>query len=331
MVDRASVTQAVQIGLEAAVSPGTAVPAAKTLRSVSVEVGVEGENDIFRPDGHKFPVIAVPGMEWTSAALRGKPTYSEIDVLLHCLMMDPGAPTADGTNGKKRIYTIADAARDTKRTMTVEQGDAVRAHRFAYGIVTELGWDFARNAVDLSGSMIGQLLTDAITLTATPADIPLKPIAPKQVDIFLDDTWAGLGTTKLLRVFRANPRIGNRFGPIWTLNSAATSYDGDVELAPQGEMNLGLEADAAGMALLPVFRSGATKFLRIRALGDVIAGAVPSQHLFQMDLALKIRQPQKFEDFDGVFGVGFTADIVRDDTSTKAVEITTINEIAGAL
>lgn len=326
MPDRATVTQAIQIGLEA--TPGTAVAANKTLRSVSVDIGIEGENDIHRPEGHKWPVLAVPGMEWTSADLRGKPTFTELCYLAEA-HFQTAAVVADGTNGKKRVYTIADVVADTKKTLTVEQGDGVRAHRFAYGMVTELGFEFTRQAANLSGSMIGQLLTDGVAMTATPADIALKPIVPKTVDVFLDDTSAGLGTTKLLRAFKVAPKIGNRFGPVWALNSAASSYDGDVELAPAGELALTVEADAAGMAAgLTPFRSGATKFMRIKAVGDVIAGAAASAYLFQLDLALKIRQPQKFEDADGVFAIGFNAEIVRDDTWTKAVELTLINEIA---
>lgn len=324
MVDRASVTQAVQIGRE--VTAGTAVAADKTLRSVSVELGVEGENDIFRPDGKKWPVLAVPGMEWTSADLRGKPTYTEICYLLEA-MLGTSAVTADGTNGKKRVYSINDAL-ITPKTLTVQQGDSVRAHRLAYGLVNELGLDISRQATNLSGSMIGQLLSDGITMTATPTDIPLEVVAPKHWDIYLDDAAASLGTTKLLRVFRCNPRIGNVFGPIWPINSAAPSFDGHIDLAPQGEVNLGLEADAVGMALLPTFRTGATKFLRAVATGAVIAGAVPSAYQLRIDLALKIRQPQKFEDFDGVFGVGFTADVTKDDAYGKSGEITVINEIA---
>lgn len=326
MPDRATVTQAVQIGLEA--TPGTVVPANKTIRSISFEAGVEGEAEVFRPDGHKWGALAEPGLEWTSARLRGKWTYTEINYMLESLFQT-AAVVADGTNGKKRIYTIADVVADTKKTLTVEQGDAFRAHRFAYGLITELAFEASRRALNLSGSMMGQLLTDGVTMTATPADVALKTVLPKQVDVFLDDTSAALGTTKLLRVFRCNTRIGNRFGPIWAINSANPSYAADVELPPQGEVNLGLEADAAGMAAgLTPFRSGATKFLRVKALGDTIPGAVPSTYTFQIDAALKIRQPQPFEDFDGVYGIGFVADIVRDDTWTKAIEITTINEIA---
>lgn len=324
MPDRATVTQATQIGVESV--PGTVVPANKTLRSVSVEVGVEGENDMFRPTGKKWPVIATAGMEWTSADLRGKPTFTEMLYLIEA-MLGTSAVTADGTNGKKRIYPINDAL-ITPKTLTIEQGDTVRAHRFAYGLVGELALEFSRQATNLSGSMIGQLLTDAITMTAAPTDTALKPVVPKTVDIFLDDTSAGLGTTKLLRVFRCNPRIGNVNGPIWPINSTATSFDGHIDLAPQGEVNLGLQADAVGMGLLPTFRNGASKFMRIKALGDAIAGAVASQYTLQIDLALKIRQPQKFEDFDGVFGVGFTADLFKDDTYGKSGEITVINEIA---
>lgn len=326
MPDRATVTQAIQIGLEA--TPGTVVPANKTLRSVSLDIGIEGESDIHRPEGHKWPNLAVPGPEWTGADLRGKPTYTELCYLAEA-HFQTAAVVADGTNGKKRIYTIANTVADTKKTLTVEQGDGVRAHRFAYGMVPELGFEFTRQATNLTGAMIGQLLSDGIAMTAAPADIALKPIVPKTVDVFLDDTFGALGTTKLLRAFKVAPKIGNRFAPVWALNSAVASFDGDVELPPAGEVALTVEADAAGMAAgLTPFRSGATKFMRIKALGDVIAGAVASAYTFQLDLALKIRQPQKFEDADGVFAIGFNAAIVRDDAWAKAVELTLINEIA---
>jgi hypothetical protein len=325
MVDRAHVNEAAQWGVEA--TPGTPVPADKQIRSMSLTLGVEGENDVFRPDGHKWGALVAPTMEWTSFRLEGRPTYTEI---MYPLESIAGAPvvTTVGTAGKKRVYTIQDTQPDDAQTLTIEKGSAVRASQITYGLVTELGFTFnRRNGVAITGGGIGQLLTDGVTMTASPTALPLVPIIGKQIDVYIDGAAADLGTTKMLRAFAIEPALGNKYGPVWPIDSDHPSWDGHVELVPTGTVRLRLEADAAGMAYLAQYRSGDLIFVRVEAIGSEFEAGQPYQ--FTYDTCLGVRRITDFgADEDGVTVLAYETDLVADGTWGKAIEIAVTNDVA---
>lgn len=324
MPDRAHINEVTQIGLE--VTPGTSVIANKLLTSTSFTLGVEGEADAFRPDGHKWNSLVAPNTEWTSFRIEGRPTYTEMPYLLESIC---GAPvtTAAGTTGKKRVYTISDIAADTPKTFTIEKGSAVRASKLTYGLVTEMGMVFGRrNGVTLTGAGIGQLLTDGVTLTPTPTALPLVPILGRQLDVYIDPTSATLGTTKMLRAFAVEPAIGNKYGPVWPINSTVPSWAGHVELVPTGTLRIRLEADAAGMAYLSQYRTGGLIFMSVKAIGPIYEAAFANE--FTWEAALGIRRITDFgADEDGVTIVQYETEFVQDATWNKAMQITVQNGV----
>ncbi len=323
MVDRATVAETTQVGLEA--TPGTAVAADTALRAVNIKLNMPGEADTFRPDGRKFVTVAENNMEWTSFDLSGKPTYTEICWPLAAMFGNPAPVATSGTYA--RTYEMPDTTLLNPKTLTIEKGGSVRAERITYGLLTSLGFTISRSAgLTLTGDGIGQLFTDGITMTAAPDEVPLVPVIGKQWDIYIDADSADLGTTKMLRAFRFEPNIGNVFGPIWPINSSNTSFGGHVDLAPTTSARLQVEADAAGMAYLSDFRAGNTIFLRAEALGPVIASAIP--YRITIDLALKIKRFTPDEDEAGVKVATWETEFTKDSTWGRALQIEVVNDVA---
>jgi len=321
MADRASIFQTVQIGLET--TSGTSVAANKKLQSMAIEPGPRAEIKSYRAMGSKFPSLAALGKEWTEASVGGGLTYTEIIYPLSSVLK---AVTPTGTTAKTWTFSPATSAADTVKTFTVEQGSSERAHKFTYGLFTSLGMKFSRDGSDLSGDMMGSALTDGITLTSSPTSIALTPVLPTQVSVYLADTAAGLdGATALTRAISAEWNISDRFGPVWVLNGS-TTWAAFVETEPKLEVKLMVEADAEGMGLLTTMRSGATKFVRIEAIGAVIAGADTYQ--LTVDTACKVTDVDPFSDEDGVFAIGWTMTGFHDSTWGKATEVVVVNEIA---
>lgn len=324
MVDRAKVAETTQIGLET--TPGTAVAAPTNLRSASVMFKMPGSADLFRPDGHKFNAIAENNMEWSAFELSGKPTYTEICWLLAMMFGNP-SPSSSGVAVKTRVYEMLDTTILTPKTATIMKGGSVRAQKLAYGLLTDLGFTITRSGgLQLTGSGIGQLFTDGITMTASPTDVPLVPIIGKQFDVYIDASAAALGTTKMLRAFNISPSLGGVFGPIWPINSANASFGAHVDLAPTTGLKITLEADAAGMAYLTQFRAGTIIFLRAEAIGAVIDTAIP--YRFTFDVALLVKSVSPDEDEAGVTTVSFETEFVKDSTWGKAMLITVVNDVA---
>lgn len=324
MPERSSIFQVVQIGVES--TAGTPVAANKLLQSVSMEIGPKVDVSIFRAQGQKFPALAGLNKEWIEGKLSGMLTYTEILYLLAGAIKKV-APTG-ATLAKTWTYAPANAAADTAQTYTVEQGSSVRAHSFPFGILTSLGMSFSRSGCEVNADLIGKAMTDGITMTAAPGVVALKPVMPTQVSVYMADTYAGLaGASALTRVIKADWQISDRFAPLWVL-SGTTSWVGQVETEPKLSLSLTVEADAEGMGLLSTVRTGATKFIRIKAVSDIIETTVP--YTLQIDTAVKIGDIDNFSDEDGVYAIGYSMQGAYDATWGKATEIVVINELTTA-
>lgn len=325
MAERSSLSQGVQVGLET--TPGTSVPADKKFVSIGIEPAVQVEPYRFRPMGQKFASQVVPGKEWVEADIAGVGNYNELTWFLASVLRDPGAPTTTDTSARTWVFAPLGSGEDAVKTYTVEQGGTVRAHKFTNGIVTQLELTITRDSVEIGGTMLGQALQDGITMTATPTAAAEVPILPTDVDVFLDTTSAGLGTTKLTRVLSVKITIGDRFSPVWVLNSAQTSFVAVVESEPTAEITLLMEADTEGMATLTQARAGSTKFMQVRALSDVLAGATTAFHDFKWEAAVKVKDVGDFSDEDGVYAIEYTFEQVYDAAWANAMKATLVNKV----
>lgn len=275
MAERTYVVQKTQIGVEA--TPGTSVAATKRMQTVSIDTEPQVTVQDFRPLGSKYMALAVEQREWVQAPIKGYPSYGDLVYLLSSIINTPViSQVLDGsfaTAAYKWVFDSSNVAEDNPKTFTVEQGSPVRAQRYSYGILRELSLKFSRQTVDLTGMLLAQRLQDNVALTGGVVDIPLVPLMASGFDVYIDPTFAALGTTKLGRLFDGHFVLNNRFGPIWTVDSSQASWAAHVELPPTVTFVMIVEADANGMAYLNTLRNGQTVFCRIRNLSQTLTGA----------------------------------------------------------
>ena len=327
MAENASVFIGTQIGVESVA--GTSVAANKRLLAVSVQPAIKAEVKTFRPLGQKYNTLAVLGKEYVEAKLMGDLAYNDLTYLLASALSYAAPTQIIPTTGLayEWAHEPNQSDVDTIKTFTIESGASVRAGKFSYGLVNEIGYKITREEATLSGSMLGQLYTDGITLTTSPTDVALKPVIPNTVDIFLDTTGAGIGTTKLLRALEADFKLSNIYGQVWPLNSANTSWAAHVETAPKAELKLLLEADADGMALLTDMRAGSKVFVRVKATGaDIDPSANP--YSFQHDLALEVTDVSEFKDDGGIYAIEWTFEVSYDATWGHSHIVTLVNTLS---
>ncbi len=187
-------------------------------------------------------------------------------------LMGSVAPTAHGSSATAKDWVFAPPLSGSivPQTYTIQSGDSVRARQLSYGVFTEFGYKGDRKSFTVSGKLLGQPIQDGITLTSTPTAVTVNPVVAKQVSVFLNSTQAAIGTTQLTRVLSVDYLMTNVYGPLWVLNRSTPGYTAHVDLMPKATLKLKLEADSNGMALLGYLQSGATQYLRVQALGNVI-------------------------------------------------------------
>jgi hypothetical protein len=329
MPELATVAQTVQIGKET--TPGTGVAAGKRLQYVGFDLDPQIDTVEFRPMGSKAISTVLPTKDFTNFSINGVGSYSELPYVLSSLLKDVTPSTVD-TTGKSWLYEPAFLTEDTKARYTIEQGSATRAGKATYGMVTSAEITFNRSeGVSITGSGVAQQYQDNIALTGSPTLIEEAPILPTHLNVYVNSSFATIGTTKLTRDFNAVWRCGDTVSPVWPLNSANASYASDVELAPTTQMELTAEADTAGMAFLTNVRAGSTTYIRIEALSTVLAGAATAFYKVWIDFAGKVASVGGFDDSDGVKVVNWVIDASTADSAFSATayqRITVVNKVA---
>lgn len=328
MVVNASVFNEVQFGVETV--PGTAVPANKLLVSTGIDLRPQGESQVFAPPGSKFDTLVAPNKLWSTGAISGIPTYEEIIYILSTIFHG-AVVTASGVS--TWTFTSAQRGPDTLKTLTVEQGSNVagQGDRLTAGMARSFSFIADRNSgVSQGGEFMGRAFETGITLTASPTGLLLVPVLAKDVNIYLDRTDAtDLGTTQMPDAFHAEFACSNRMGQKWALNRAnGLSYDAPVELKPTFASRFSAEKNDDSMAFMDDFETGATSWLRIEAVSDVLIGATATVHSITIDMAVSVERPEGYPDVGGVKAAEFTLRGIFDGVWGNLFKIVVVNGLA---
>jgi hypothetical protein len=178
-------------------------------------------------------------------------------------------------------------------------------------------------------SLTGGASTATMTTTQQGGitDIACVPILAGQVDVYMDTTGAGVGTTKLVTDFAAEWSIAGLRGPVWVLNSALTSYKESVALRPDASFSLELGNDSTSRALVDDMRAGTTKFVEIRATGGLIEAG--QNYSLKIQMAGQVNEAPSAGDRDGASTLPFGFRSVYDPTWAAWLKVTLVNGLTG--
>jgi hypothetical protein len=326
MPDRYLVQEVVELGVEA--TPGTAVPSHVKLQALMVELETALEVDRIAPSGALFDTIAAPRQEWATGSLSGYPTYPELAYVFSNVFGAATITTPSGSVLNRRWHwKPASAVPWTPITWTIRRGMAGNtAEMAAYGLMTGVGMTFTRTAQpEVSGDLFARALDYTASVGATGlVALDLIPILPSQVCVYLDPTFAAIGTTRLTRDFSAAWEIGGLFGPIWPLDCTLPSFAAHAVLKPDtSTATLQLGNDSQGRDPVTIMRTGDTRYMRIEATGPQIdVGPPASHHRLRIDAALKVVDAPTRGDSDGLATLEWSFGLFDDPTFGGAIEIT---------
>src|SRR5579885_2174902 len=268
--ERQTVNQRAQIGAESNSALGTPVAATKLLECFDWTGQINADVATYRPTGHKYDNVLEENTEWMDWTIGGNLDYNGV---IYPLASVCGAitPVAHGssTTAKDWVGTPPVIGPSiVPQTYTLQQGDSIRAHQAAYLLFTEFGYKGTRKDFTCSGKAISQAISDGITMTNSPVAVPIAPVVAKHVNVYLDSTSGGLGTTLLTRALSVDYTFTNVYGVFYPLNRSTASWTAHVDLVPKATMKLRVEADSNGMALLGYLQNNTTYFMRVQAQGQ---------------------------------------------------------------
>lgn len=326
MAEHATVLDGIQIGVES--TYGVAVAANKKLQALALALKPEHEDDEFMPKGSKLKTISVPNKEWSSSGVDGQPTYNEIIYPLAGLLNSAVVTT---TGVSTWTFTCAQSAPDAIQSFTIEEGSSVYARKVAGAVFSGLTFDWDRNGgLSIGGDVFAKATVEGITMTASPTILALIPMLTGDVNVYMDPTFAAIGTTQLTRAFKAAFSLTGKFKPVYVLNrGAGLGHTAFVEVAPELKLELEMEYDTQGASLFTQYRNGAMLYFRVECISPTnIAGGTPTTaHSLVLDFCGR-GKPMQNGDVDGVSSIQWEVVGLFDAGAAKAFSIIVKNGLA---
>jgi len=147
-------------------------------------------------------------------------------------------------------------------------------------------------------------------------------------DVYVDDTWAALGTTKALACYHmeiANPDKYDMDSPI---DSTIDGFKSIVEKAGMDyAVTMQFGFDAAGVALVSDWKAGQVKFIRFSVAGPIIEDATP--YSLQWDMAVRLTGVGEITTAPGssTAVLPITGSLEFDPTSGFFQQLTIVNQL----
>lgn len=302
---QSTVLQPSRFGLET--TEGVAVPANRRMPSLMSAGWAQQEVKEYRSQGQLVDGVTSLNKDWAAFDFDGAGTYGELTYLFAMALCKPYAGSGAGV---WNYYPQIDQP-DTPQRVTIEHGQDDSCGRIAGGVASALTLDWTRDEIKASGSGFGMHYDDDQTPTSNPTFVDPTPLAANETQLFVDDSFATIGNTKLGDAYHWSMAISNRFGPRWVIDSSLSSYNGIVVLLPTIELTLQLERNDQSKAFLDKMRANATRYLAVSA-------ADSHGNSLYITLPFRVIKTAKPADHEGVYTQEWTIKPVRDTSFQSA-------------
>jgi hypothetical protein len=196
------------------------------------------------------------------------------------------------TNGvltRKWQWQVPFSGSITRKTLTIEEGDAIAARRMGYGLLQ--GWGFKADRetqIPLSGDGVAQIQSDSFALTGGLVAVAQIPILGKHGNVYLDTSWANIGTTQITKPISTELKYAKDADVYWSMNRSFPSFTEHVDMPPDVELVLEMPNDAFAATMDGYARADTTVYVRVDFVGDLIEAVTPN-YFYQLDLDIPCR------------------------------------------
>jgi hypothetical protein len=318
----------IAFGLES--EPGTPATATAVIPATAE---YEEQAEFYRPT-HPYGVRVAGGGAGVIVA-RGSSLKVETELtaeeILWPLLTGLGQATPAGTEAPY-TWTFAPAlgAAPTVKTATAEvvRTDGVTNHYVAiapYCITKGFSIEFSASEIaTLSWEMEGlPRAAGAPSATAQPYG-DRAPLPGALARVFVDDSWAALGTTQLVGSVRSGSV------EVETGLALARTVDGRADLGPShhvanmlaAKLSLVMELNETGAQHIQRYRNNSLAFVRVAFQGPPVGGQPRS---VTIDGCWRVAGSPKFQADGEQVTIGLDLELVQDPTSGNALQVVVVN------
>lgn len=322
MTTRSEVDKGLQLGVET--TPGTAVAANRKVPNIDIQWDPDLTIENFRPPGQKYDTSSVVH----GALMRG--TYSgvgDFNAMMYALAGYIGATITTpggGTSSRNWAFVPVQSGRDSnQKTYTVERGDSAAAQVSAFTQFNSFKLDATRQSVKFGGNVFGRMASDGNTLTSSPTLVAARPISAQQIKVYVDTSYASIGTTLVTEAYGFSFSAGDKFDPFFVFDGSAT-FNTTSEKAPDLGFSFKTAHNAQSRAWFNALTANSTYFIRAAIIGPVLEGSINEK--VQLDLAARFAPP-KDDQGGGVYGMEYSFNPIYDSTFNTTGGVYTINGV----
>jgi hypothetical protein len=144
--------------------------------------------------------------------------------------------------------------------------------------------------------------------------LPNQQMMPLHFNVWVDDTWAALGTTQMMALYSGGFAFGNRWARSMPVNSSKSSDGIFLTENQEHTVNMRLGADATADAMIATIKAGAKKFVRIFGVGGA-TGDAALKYEFQADFCILLGGTDGYDSEGGIHVMTWNGRLARDDVS----------------
>lgn len=291
------------------------------------------ENEVFRRRGSRGLAANTSLMESATVSVESPQCFNGITPVLASVLglpvtTQPAVTTAP--TAFEHVFTLTGRGERAPVTFTGQWGDSDNALQLLYLVFQSLNFGVQRSSLTFETSAIAREPDETATLVTTGiTTIPAKPIPSRAYDVFMDDTEAAYGTTKMLKCYDLNVSIGDIWAMDTPINSAIASFDTLVEnedIEYTGAAQLGFNATAR--ALIATFKAGTPKYVRIAATGPIIEGTTPYSIAFDFPIIITTRGEIGTAPNSPTVVLPFNYELTPDPSSDALITARVVNALA---
>lgn len=326
MTDRPMVTQGFYLQKET--TPGDAVTSAmRRYLGLRVNPGWNVETQEFRAAGYKTNTVTQAVSESGQHTVETVQDFNALLPILASVLTYDGVTSA-GTDAYEHTFSLNAKGEDDLTTFTGIYGDSAQALQLAYFVFNSLSIGIQRGSLTLDTSAISYEPETGATIPSTGVEeIKAVPLPARGYDVFIDDTWADLGTTQV-RPYEGNLTIGDKRAPASPIDSSVTSFamlleNEDIDFS--GSIRPGFNPEA--LALQTAYKAGASKFLRFANVGPEIEAGV--NYELEIDVSVKVQSPGEISAAPNapVVTLPFNYLVMPDDVSGNTLTVRLVNDV----
>jgi hypothetical protein len=191
----------------------------------------------------------------------------------------------------------------------------------------------------LKGTNVAAVTVDSSSLTGGGTYVPTtdiaggaaitsvaqRPVSRMQADVYVDDTFGAIGTTKVTSAYNAGFEVGAKWAAFFAMNTDYPSFQDLVHIGADVSGRFSTAHNAQSRALYNAIATNPTKFIRIEVIGANIG--TNADEMIRIDFAAHFGAPEPQELDGAVFGYNYNWGVIHDPDFGGAWKATIVNRL----